>query len=105
MRRQTVGVKGKHGVLRTVKSDRMERWKEHFSEILNRDAPIDPITEEEIEEAEELEDIDTGRWRISEVRSALKRTRSGKAAGVDQVRDELLKSDLEITASRLEDLV
>ena len=44
--RQTVGVKDKQGVLRTEKSDRMERWKEHFSEILNRDAPIDPITEE-----------------------------------------------------------
>ena len=36
-RRQTVEVKTKHDVLRTEKSDWMERRKEHFSEILNRD--------------------------------------------------------------------
>ena len=52
-RKQTVGVKDEQGVLRTEKSDRMERWKEHFSEILNRDAQNDPITEEEMEEVEE----------------------------------------------------
>ena len=100
-RRQTVGVKDKQGVLRTEKSDRTERWKEHFSEILNIDAPIHPITEDQIEYIEEIEDIDTGRWRISEVISTLKRTRSGKATGVDQVGPELLKSDMETTASRL----
>ena len=48
-------MKDKQGVLRTEKSDRMERWKEHFSDILNRDAPNDPITEKEKEEVEELE--------------------------------------------------
>ena len=68
-------------MFRTEKRDRMERWKEHFSEILNRDAPNDPITEEEVEEVEELDDIDTGRWCISDVRSALKRTRRGEAVG------------------------
>ena len=79
----------------------MERWKEHFSEILNRDAPIDPITEEEKEYVEEIKDKDTGRWRIGEVKSALKRSRSWKAAGVDQVGPEFLKSGMETTASRL----
>ena len=72
-----------------------------MSEILNRDARNDLITEEEVEE---LEDIDTGRWCISEVKSALKRTRRCEAAGVDQVGPELLKSAFEITASRLVDL-
>ena len=96
-------MKDKQAVLRTEESGRMEKWKEHFNKILNRDAPNNPIAEEEIEEVEEEEDIDTGRWRISEVRSALKRTRSGKAAMVDKVGPELLKSDFEITASRLVD--
>ena len=95
-RRQTVGVKDKQGVLRSEKSDGMERWKEHFSEILNRDAPIDPITEDEIEDVEEIEEIDTGRLRISEARSALKRTRSGNAAGINQVGPELLKAKTEV---------
>ena len=41
-RRQTVGVKDKHGTLRTDKNDRMDRWREHFSEILNRDESNKP---------------------------------------------------------------
>ena len=49
-----MGVKDKQDVLRTEKSDMMERWKEHYSDILNRDAQNDPMTEEEIEEVEEL---------------------------------------------------
>ena len=74
---------------------------------MNRDAPSNPITEDEkeyIEEIEAIGQIDTGIWRISEVRSALKRTRSGNAAGVDQVRPELLKSDMETTICRLVEL-
>ena len=59
------------------------------------------MKEDEVEDVEEIENIDTGRWRISEVRLALKRTRSGEAAGVDQVGPELLKSDIETTSSRL----
>lgn len=51
----------KQCVLRTKLKDRMERWKEHFSEILNRQDPIDPITEDDIEHIDGLEDIDTGR--------------------------------------------
>ena len=88
-------------MLRTEKSDRMERRKEHFSEILNTDCRIYHMKEDDIEDVEEIEDIDTGRWRKSEVILALKRTRSGKAAGVDQIRPDVLKSDLETTSSRL----
>lgn len=36
MGRHTVWVKDKQGVLRTEK-DRMERWKQHFNEILDRE--------------------------------------------------------------------
>ena len=43
-------MKDKQGVLRTDTGERMERWKEHFSEILNRDVPNDPIKEDEIED-------------------------------------------------------
>ena len=63
--------------------------------------PTNPIKEEDIGEVDMIEDIDIGPWTDSEVRSALKRTRNGKVAGVDQVPPELLKSDLETTTSKL----
>ena len=79
----------------------MQRWVEHFSEILNRDDPANPVEEDEIEELEEIEEIDVGRWRIQEVKDALKKTKQGKAAGVDEVGQDLLRADMEHIASRL----
>ena len=58
---------------------------EHFSEILIRDDPKNPKEEDEIVESEEIEEIDLGRWRLQEVKDALKRTKPGKAGGVDEV--------------------
>ena len=42
-----------------------------------------------------------GRWRLQEVKDALKRTKPRKAAGVDEVCPELFRADMEDTASRL----
>ena len=74
---------------------------EHLSEILNRDNPTNPVEEDEIVESEEIEEIDLKRWRLQEVKDALKRTKPGKAAGVHKVCPELLTADVEDTASRL----
>ena len=41
--RQEVGVKATKGVLRTETRERLQRWVEHFSEILNRDDPTNPV--------------------------------------------------------------
>ena len=60
-RRQEVGVKDKQGVLKTEMQERLQRWVEHFSEILNRDDPVNPVEEDEIEEPEEIGEIDFGR--------------------------------------------
>ena len=38
---------------------------------------------------------------MEEVTNALRRTRNGKAAGVDEVGPDLLKADIEMTASTL----
>ena len=74
---------------------------EHLREILNRDDPTNPVEEDEIVESEEIEEIDLGRWRLQKVKDALKRTKQGNAAGVDEVCRELLRADMEDTASRL----
>ena len=51
-----------------------------MSEIFNRDNQTNPVEEDEIVESEEIEEIDLGRWRLQEVKDALKRTKPGKAA-------------------------
>ena len=51
--RQEVGVKAKKGVIRT---ETQERWVEHFSEILNRDDPTNPVKEDKIVGSEEIEE-------------------------------------------------
>ncbi|KAL9963605.1 hypothetical protein ACROYT_G027128 [Oculina patagonica] len=76
-------------------------WVEHFSEILNRDDPVNPVEEDEIEEPEEIGEIDLGSWRLPEVKDALKGTKPGKAPGVDEVGPELLRADMEDTVHRL----
>ena len=72
-----------------------------MSEILNRDNPTNPGEEDEIVESEVIEEIDLGRWRLQEVKDALKKTKPGKATGVGKVCPELLTADIEDTASKL----
>ena len=89
-------------MLRTETRERLQKWVEHFySKILNRNDPMNLVEEDEIVESEEIEEIDLGRWQLQEVKDALKRTKPGKAAGVDDVCLELLRADMEDTASRL----
>ena len=59
--RQEVGVKAKNGVLRTETRERLQRWVEHFSEILHRDDPTNPVKEDKTVESGEIEEIDLGR--------------------------------------------
>ena len=100
-RRQEIVVKDKKGVIKTEGQERLQRWVELSSEILNRDVPMNPVEEDEEEELQEIEEIDLGRWRIQEVKNALKMIKRGKAAGVDEVGPDLLRADMEDTASRL----
>ena len=46
------------------------------------------------EELEDIEEIDLGRWRIQEVENALKMTKRGKAAEVDEVGPDILGADI-----------
>ena len=49
-------------MLRTETKERLQRWVEHFSEILITEDPTNPVKEDEIVESEEIEGIDLGRW-------------------------------------------
>ena len=96
-------VKSKTGELITDEKQRLERWKEHFDEILNRPAPEHPI--EHLDNTGiELEEISIGHITKDEIKKALKQMQNGKAGGTDGITAELLKADMEITATILEDL-
>jgi len=80
-KRQKVGMKDKQGLLKTEVRKRLQRWVEHFSETLNREDSMDPVEEDEREELGEIAEMDLGKWRIQEVKNALKKTKSGKQWG------------------------
>ena len=94
-------MKDKQGVIKTERQERLQRRVEHLSKILIRDVLMNPVEEDGGDEQEEIGKIDLGRWRIQEVKNALKMIKQGKAAGVDKVGPDLLRADVEDTESRL----
>ncbi|KXJ20588.1 hypothetical protein AC249_AIPGENE9418 [Exaiptasia diaphana] len=66
-KKQEVGVKDKHGVMKTGKEEKLKRWVEHFSEVLNREQPLNPVTTEELHHDQEIEEINIGEWSVDEV--------------------------------------
>lgn len=97
--RQTAAVKSMNGELLKSKEARMARWKEHFQEVLNREAPEEPPLEEG-EEGQELE-IPVEAPDVEEIRTALRALRNGASPGVDQISAEMLKADIERTSREL----
>ena len=69
-------VKDKNGAVLTKTDDQLNRWKEHFQEVLNRPAPENPpdLTEGP------LLDIRRGQITMLEVKRSLKSLKNGKAS-------------------------
>ena len=67
----------------TDDESRLARWKEHFEEVLNRDAPVHPIT------------IDTTdrRHQNRTVALGIKMLKNGKSGGIANIVAELLKAE------------
>ena len=81
-------------MLGTETKERLQRWVKHFSEKLKRDDPTNPVKEDGMVESEDIKEIDLGRRRSQEVKHALKRTKPGRAPGVDNVCSKLLRADI-----------
>ncbi len=96
-------VKSKDGELITDEKQKLDRWKEHFEETLNRPVPYNPIEIQGIIGAA-LDEIHTGHITKEEIKKALKQMQNGKAGGTDGITAELLKADMKLTATTLEDL-
>ena len=96
---KTAAVTNKEGILLKSEEERQERWKEHFEGVLNREAPPNPPTDEEVGEGEL--DIDTERQLEKGIKRVVQTLKNGKAPGIDQITADLLKVDTESTCVEL----
>ncbi|VDP34388.1 unnamed protein product [Schistosoma margrebowiei] len=88
-------VKSKEGEVITNIEEQRNRWVEHFKELLNRPAPLNPPN---IEAAPTDFPIDIGPPTIEEIRMAIRQIKSDRAAGPDNIPAEALKADVAATA-------
>ncbi|CAG2221659.1 unnamed protein product [Mytilus edulis] len=104
-KRQHAGVKSKEGELNSERNDILKRWVFHFSEVLNRHDPLNPISENDVDMAEIIiDEIDLGEWTKDEVKRALKKTQNMKSTGIDCVTPELIKVDIDFTAEKMAEI-
>lgn len=95
-------IRNKDGSLLTNTEEQVKRWQERFSKILNR--PLDDQVDEEVMEEEEYETnprINTRVPTVVEIKKALTELRNGKAAGANNISPEVMKINLDITATML----
>ena len=89
-------VKNKQG--NTKESQQMERWREHFRELLNRPPPDVPP---DISESTEDLQVNCGRISKEEIKRAIKKLKLGKAPGFDNMPPDILKADVAATTEFL----
>ena len=82
------------------KNARLERWAEHFEEVLVREAPTNPVEENKVK-TEENREMDTTEIREGEVKQALKKTKIGRTPGIDGIAAELYKADSDVAVKEL----
>ena len=93
-----VPVKDKEGKSIPGDKKQMDRWVEHFEELLNRPLPDEPP---DIEPAEEDLEVDCDAPDLDEILLAIKQQKSGKAAGPDNIPPEALKQAEDINTEVL----
>ena len=98
--RQVGAVKNKRGEIIKDKNARLERWAEHFEEVLVREAPTNPVEENEVE-TDEIRETHTTEIREAEVRQTLKKTKIGRTPGIDGIPAELYKADSDVAVKEL----
>lgn len=95
-------VRDKAGEILKTTEEQMTRWKEHFEEVLNRPAPLNPPN---LVQSEETLDIEIGRISKDEIRKALKALKKGKAAGCDNIPPEAWREGGEMSVNALHKLL
>ena len=91
-------VKDKNGKPLNTTEEQLNRWAEHFRELLNRPAPESPP---DIPPAEEDLDINCNKPTKTEIKKAIMSLKNGKAAGPDDIPAEAIKADPETATNML----
>ena len=91
-------VKDKKGATLTTEDSQLNRWTEHFKEVLNRPAPTERPN---IPEGESDPSIRTDKPSKPEIREAVKHLKSNKAPGSDRIPPEAFKADTNTTVEVL----
>ena len=100
--RKGTPVKNKDGKVITPEEDQIERWREHFSEVLNSEAPDDHV---DFPNNELFDiDIDTNPPTIEDIEKSIKALVKGKSPGVDYIQTEMLKTQSKMVARKLEEV-
>ena len=93
-RQKSFLVKDGAGEVLTTEHDCINRWKEHFSQLLNHPPiPEDPILTHTANTASIINpDCDTTPVSLAEVKAALKKLKNSKAPGICTITAEMLKA-------------
>lgn len=94
-------MKDKDGNVITKLDKQLERWKDHFADLLNGD-PVQNAPN--LHPGDDL-DVDIGPITEEEILKALRKIKNGKAPGPDQIPPEVMKINPEITCQILKDLL
>ena len=97
-------VKSKDGVTLTDPSEVLERWSEHFQEVLNQDSEFDMTVLDELPQYvvnTGLDDLPT----LEEVQNSIKQLSTGKVPGADGIPPEIYKLGGEAVAKRLLEII
>ena len=95
-------IKDKNGIILTSEEDQMGRWRDHFEELLNRQASSNPP---EIPLASEVLEVNYERPDREEIRKAISLLKIGKAPGPDEIPAEAIKADMDTSIEMLYDLI
>ncbi|CAF4488350.1 unnamed protein product, partial [Rotaria sp. Silwood2] len=94
----------KYGNLLTNSNDRLDRWREYFSDLLNVPSTTDPTILHQIQPppiASKEEQRQNKPPTLVEVEEAIRRMKSGKAAGHDGLPADVIKAGGRTLARRL----
>jgi Reverse transcriptase (RNA-dependent DNA polymerase) len=98
-------VRASSGELITDVPRKLERWRQHFEELLNRPPPVPSVSiAEDAEAATPAQGVACGPPSLDEVSMAIRRLKTGKAAGVCGIVPELLKYGEPCASSALQSL-
>ena len=104
--RQSTTVLDKNGNLISSKTEVKARWTEHVKEVLNREAPANPKTDDQDDDVHDtLEETAVNKPNLGEVEAALKGLQNGKAPGIDSITAELLKADILFSSEKIYQLM